>query len=322
MTSATINVSTTDDALDEENETFTVTLTSATNAALSARKSAGGTILDNDSPPTVSVSNASATEGSAVSFTVSLSTDSGRPVTVAYATASGTATSGTDFTAASGTLTFAEGTDSQTVSVSTTEDTDDEGDETFTVTLTSPTNATLADDTATGTINDDDATASPTVNLSGGSETEGASVDFTVSLSVASAQTVTVDYASCERHGDERHRLHGDVGDTHVRGGHGFTDGERRDHERLDGRGERDVHPDVVEPDERDAGRRCGDRHHQRQRRPTDSERGRCDRRRRRRRLSSRCRYRQRAKSGSRSSMRRRVARRRAAPTSRQHQGR
>ena len=196
VTSATINVSTTDDALDEENETFTVTLRSATNAALSASKSAGGTILDNDSPPTVSVSNASATEGSAVSFTVSLSTDSGRPVTVAYATASSTATSGTDFTAASGTLTFAEGTDSQTVSVSTTEDTDDEGDETFTLTLSSPTNATLADDTATGTINDDDATASPTVNLSGGSETEGASVDFTVSLSVASAQTVTVDYAT------------------------------------------------------------------------------------------------------------------------------
>ena len=196
-TSLTLGVTTTDDALDEGTETFTVTLTGARNAVLGASKSARGTILDNDSPPTVSVSNASATEGSSVSFTVSLSAESGTPVTVDYATASGTATSGTDFTAASGTLTFAAGTDSQTVSVSTTEDTDTEGDETFTLTLSNPTDATLGTKaSATGTINDDDATASPTVNLSGGSETEGASVDFTVSLSVASAQTVTVDYAT------------------------------------------------------------------------------------------------------------------------------
>ena len=196
-TSLTLGVTTTDDALDEGTETFTVTLTGAKNAVLGASKSARGTILDNDSPPTVSVSNASATEGSSVSFTVSLSAESGTPVTVEYATASGTATSGTDFTAAAGTLTFAAGTDSQTVSVSTTEDTDTEGDETFTLTLSNPTDATLGTKaSATGTINDDDATASPTVNLSGGSETEGASVDFTVSLSVASAQTVTVEYAT------------------------------------------------------------------------------------------------------------------------------
>ena len=190
-------MSTTDDALDEENETFTVTLTSATNAALGASKSAGGTILDNDSPPTVSVSNASATEGSSVSFTVSLSAESGRQVTVDYATSSDTATSGTDFTAASGTLTFAAGTESQTVSVSTTEDTDTEGDETFTLTLTTPTNATLGTKaSATGTINDDDATGSPTLNVSGASADEGGAVNFTVSLSVDSEDEVTVQYAT------------------------------------------------------------------------------------------------------------------------------
>ena len=194
--SLTLGVSTTDDALDEENETFTVTLTGARNAVLGTSKSAGGTILDNDSPPTVSVSNASATEGSSVSFTVSLSAESGKEVTVPYATSSGTATSGTDFTAASGTLTFTAGTDSQTVSVSTTEDTDTEGDETFTLTLSSPTNATLDDATATGTINDDDATGSPTLNVSGGNADEGNAVNFTVSLSVESEDEVTVQYAT------------------------------------------------------------------------------------------------------------------------------
>ena len=195
-TSGTIQVTTTDDPLEEEDETFTVTLTGATNAVLGASKSAKGTILDNDSPPTVSVSNASATEGSSVSFTVSLSAESGRQVTVDYATASGTATSGTDFTAASGTLTFTAGTDSQTVSVSTTDDSTDEGDETFTLTLSGPTNATLADASGTGTINDNDSTAPPTVNVSGGSADEGNAVTFAVTLSVASAQQVTVDYAT------------------------------------------------------------------------------------------------------------------------------
>ena len=106
--------------------------------------------------PTISVSDASATEGSAVAFTVSLSAASSQQVTVAYATSGGTATSGTDFSETSGTLTFAANETSKTVSVATTEDSDDEADETFTLTLSSPTHATLADATATGTINDDD----------------------------------------------------------------------------------------------------------------------------------------------------------------------
>ncbi len=195
-TSSTLWVSTTDDAIEEESETFTVRLTSATNAVLGTR-TAGGTILDNDSPPTVSLSNASATEGDAVSFTVSLSAESGKEVTVLYATSSETATSGTDFTAASGTLTFPAGSDSQTVNVSTTEDTDTEGDETFTLTLSSPTNATLGTRaSATGTINDDDAPGAPTLNVSGGSADEGNAVNFTVSLSVESEDEVTVQYAT------------------------------------------------------------------------------------------------------------------------------
>ena len=89
-------------------------------------------------------------------FTVSLAPASSDQVTVAYATSGGTATSGTDFTAASGTLTFAANETSKTVSVATTDDATDEANETFTLTLSSPTNATLGTATATGTINDDD----------------------------------------------------------------------------------------------------------------------------------------------------------------------
>ena len=93
--------------------------------------------------------------GSWVQFEVSLSAPSRDQVTVDYATSSGTATSGTDFKAASGTLTFpANRRSPQRVSVSVYDDSEFEADETFTLTLTNPTGATLGDATATGTIKD------------------------------------------------------------------------------------------------------------------------------------------------------------------------
>ena len=88
------------------------------------------------------------------------------------------------FTATNGTLTFAANETSQTVSVLTTSD---EQDETFTLTLSSPTNATLADAIATGTIIDDDEPPPPpvitddeppTLSVSDASATEGAAVSF------------------------------------------------------------------------------------------------------------------------------------------------
>ena len=104
--------------------------------------------------PELSVSDARASEGGAVAFTVSLSAASAAAVTVGYATSDGTAASGTDYTAASGTLTFAAGETSKTVEVATLADTATEGDETFALTLTSPSGATLATASATGTIAD------------------------------------------------------------------------------------------------------------------------------------------------------------------------
>ena len=135
--------------------------------------------------PTVSVSDASAAEGDAVAFTVSLSAASSEQATVEYATSDGTATSGTDYTADSGTLTFAANETTKTVSVATTDDSVDESDETFTLTLSSATNATLGDATATGMIEDDD--SPPVLSVSDASAAEGDAVEFTVSLSAASA---------------------------------------------------------------------------------------------------------------------------------------
>ena len=193
-----VRVRTFDNAIAQHDRTFTVTLSSPTYATLGDSTATGMIIDDDSSSPRVSLSDGSATEGDAVEFTVSLSAASAQQVTVQYATSSGTAASGTDFTAASGTVTFGATEMSKTVSVSTTNDSLDEENETFTLTLlrtlSSPTNATLGDATATGTIIDNDGL--PTVSASDGSASEGDAVEFTVSLSAASSQQVTVQYAT------------------------------------------------------------------------------------------------------------------------------
>lgn len=110
--------------------------------------------------PTLSVSDVSVVEGNSGTtnavFTVTLSAASANAVSVRYATANGTAQAGSDYTGQSGTLTFSPGQTSRTISVPVFGDTAVEPDETFTLTLTAPTAATLARSMATGTIRNDD----------------------------------------------------------------------------------------------------------------------------------------------------------------------
>ena len=89
---------------------------------------------------------------SSLSFTVELSAASCETVTVDYATANGTAVAGSDFTAASGTLTFNSGQTSKSASVTLTNDNLNEANENFTVTISSPTNATIKAGAATMTV--------------------------------------------------------------------------------------------------------------------------------------------------------------------------
>ena len=105
-------------------------------------------------PPTISVSDATVqeAEGAVLVFTATLSHASSRTVTVDYATSDGTAVAGSDYTAASGTLTFNAGDTSQTVQVTVLTDSEDESQETLTLTLSNPSQATLDDATGTGTI--------------------------------------------------------------------------------------------------------------------------------------------------------------------------
>ena len=94
--------------------------------------------------------------GEPLAFAVTLNRAATGTVTVAYATADGTATAGADYTATSGTLTFDPGDVTKTVSVPVLDDVHDDGGETFTLTLSNPSGAVIADGTATGTIVNDD----------------------------------------------------------------------------------------------------------------------------------------------------------------------
>ena len=200
-TSQTFDVSVTGDTTEEADETVIVTLSGAANATISTATGTG-TITDNDGP-SLSIDSPSVTEGDSgsktLTFTVTLNKTSTERVTVDYADAgSGTATSGTDYTAVTGgTLTFAAGTTSRTFDVSVTGDTLDEADETVMVTLSNAANAAIGTATGTGTITDNDPT--PSLSIDSPSVTEGDSgsknLTFTVKLSAASGQQVTVDWA-------------------------------------------------------------------------------------------------------------------------------
>ncbi len=106
--------------------------------------------------PSLAISDASAVEPSSgstlLNFPVKLSAASNTPVSVHYTTVDGSAIAGSDYTATSGTLTFAPGQTSQTISVPILASSTASGTETFQVRLSSPTGASLNATLATGTI--------------------------------------------------------------------------------------------------------------------------------------------------------------------------
>ena len=150
-----------------------------------------------DTDPQVSIALAVqvAENGGTVEVAVTLSESGLQTVTVDYATSDGTATAGADYTSASNTLTFAPGTTEQKIRVTVIDDAvdEDEEDETFTVALTNPINASLGNSASTVTITDND---DPAVTASFGqtdySVDEGGTVEVKVTLSADPEREVTI----------------------------------------------------------------------------------------------------------------------------------
>jgi hypothetical protein len=188
------------DRLAEPTETFAVNLSAPTNATIDDGQGVG-TVLDDE--PRISINDATVTEGNTGTrpgnFTVTLSVAYDVPVTIGYATANGTATAGSDYQSASATLTIPAGQTSGTITVLVSGDRLPEPNETFFVNLSAPNYGAITDDQGAGTIVDDE----PRISISDFTKAEGKKgkttlFTFTVTLSVAYDQPVTVSFRTVD----------------------------------------------------------------------------------------------------------------------------
>jgi Ca2+-binding RTX toxin-like protein/methionine-rich copper-binding protein CopC len=158
--------------------------------------------LQNDDQLSVHVGSLSVPEGNAGRWIalvpVTLSETAPHPVTVAYTTTAGSATPGTDYTPQTGTLRFAPGETQKNLAIPIQGDHQFEPDESITITLGNPRQATLGTATGTLTLLNDDwpalTLASVTVPEN---QIEGQAV-LTVQLEAAIDQPVTVHYTTLD----------------------------------------------------------------------------------------------------------------------------
>jgi hypothetical protein len=142
----------------EANETFFVNLSEVNNALIVDGQGVG-TILDNE--PRISITDVAQVEGNngrtLFVFIVTLSAAYDQPVAMSFRTVNGSATSGSDYTANSGTLTFAPGQTTKTITIEVKADNKREANETFYLDLFgSSSNSLFTKSRGTGTILNDD----------------------------------------------------------------------------------------------------------------------------------------------------------------------
>jgi subtilisin family serine protease len=184
----------------EGSRTVNLALTSpSVGLSLGSPRTAVLTILEDDATIQFAGPTTSVTEGSNAVLTVTRTGGTVRPATVSYLTINGTATGGSDYTAKAGTLTFAAGVVSQTITIATTNGTAVESAKSFTVILSTPTGATLgAPTTATVTINDNDAFGTLQFASAAYTVNEGSPVSLVVTRTGGSAGPVTVHYQTTD----------------------------------------------------------------------------------------------------------------------------
>ncbi|MBA3708609.1 MAG: hypothetical protein H0W83_07320, partial [Planctomycetes bacterium] len=197
MTSLTLSI--VDDVLSEDDETIIGTLTAPVNAVLAPTDTVYTlTITDNDPLPTVQFAAASQSASENIgTMTVAaqLSAVSGRDVAVNFSLG-GSASAGADYVSTASPLIIPAGSISAPITLTITDDTLNELNETIVVTMGMASNATPAGATVhTATILDND--APPTVQFTSANQSAGeatGSMTVTAQLSAASGQTVTVPF--------------------------------------------------------------------------------------------------------------------------------
>jgi predicted outer membrane repeat protein len=199
-TTADITITVATDSLDENDETVIVDMGTPTNATQGTTTTHTATITDDDATPTVTLTNASqatAGESGTAVITAELSAASGLEVTVPFSVnGTSTAVDPDDYSITASPVIIPVGITTADITVTITEDTYIEGDETVIVDIGTPTNATQgATTTHTLTITDDEAL--PVVDFTAASQSvaeDAGTVTVTATLDVASSLDVTVPF--------------------------------------------------------------------------------------------------------------------------------
>ncbi len=207
-TTAILTIDPTADTTVESDETVALKLATGTGYTIGTTTAVTGTITNDDTRVTLGVSPRSVTEDGTTNlvYTFTRKGVTTNALTVNY-NVSGTATFNDDYiqigaasyTATTGTINFAAGATTATLTIDPTADTTIESNETVALILATGTGYTVGTSTAvTGTITNDDF---PSINLSPNQtvvegNTSPQSVTYTVTLSNPSTQIITVKYAT------------------------------------------------------------------------------------------------------------------------------
>ena len=202
QTQHVLSLSAIDDTLREGSESLTITLISPKGCTLGAARSATVTVRDNDAYTAALEGPSVVTAGITATYTLRLSSPATRHETFYVSTAPGTAVAGSDFGPLTNLpVTITAGGTSKQFSIQTRANSAGESDEMFSLRAVAPTDGFPAISPLGILIPGGGAVpARPSVSVSDASIVEGnsgtATVVFVVSLSTASANLVTVTFAS------------------------------------------------------------------------------------------------------------------------------
>jgi hypothetical protein len=155
-----------------------------------------GTISNADLPPTLSISDSSGNEGTALTFKIIQDNISGFDTTFNYTTSDGSGVDGRDYSSASGSLTIKAGETSASVDIQTIDQGVFAAEKNFNVALSSPSFSTLKKSIATGLISNDH--SAPLLSISSPEVEEGGILDFQITQSVVSGLDTTFDFSTSD----------------------------------------------------------------------------------------------------------------------------
>ena len=190
------------DLLNEGNENFSVSLSNVSSSATVATGTVTTTIVDNDATPTLAITGPASVDEAAgtATYSIAITGQSAGTVSVNFATAPGSAVAPGDYTHTADSRSWpSTDTGAKTITVPIVNDTLDENDENFSVTLANPVGATITSGSVTTTIVDNDALPSATVNdiaVGEGRESTTTNAVFTVTLNAASGREVRIPWST------------------------------------------------------------------------------------------------------------------------------